>query len=307
MTTRKIDLQITKEVLLYIVNKTKHFYNFDKIVIHNLLYFVDALYYKMFGYSLTKATYIKSANGIIPEDFEKIINKMRKGKEIAQMVVHGAFSLKGFCTNNGGTEYLQKFPVPNSQELEEVISYISGMLSIEEDTWHGAIAEKILITIIEALILIKKIKSKPIIVNFKEIKKYLNYRGLNTLANLIISLEPQIKETDRQQSKILIYTINNLINPPEIIARLFSYIRETLSEIDISSVLSNNPKIIYLPLRDSKLSKLNRFAVDIVDSVLDKFWLVNAHVMLRYIEKVPSFTFAKEGDVIYVEYGAFYK
>lgn len=72
-----------KEVLLYILDKTKNNLNVGKTVLYKLLYFIDFNFYEKYEEQLIGAEYRKGKYGPVPTDFDKIIKDMLNKKEIS--------------------------------------------------------------------------------------------------------------------------------------------------------------------------------------------------------------------------------
>ncbi|MCD6107386.1 MAG: DUF4065 domain-containing protein [Caldisericaceae bacterium] len=74
-----------KEVLLYILNKVGAKPNIGETVLYKLLYFIDFNFYEKYEEQLIGATYIKNHHGPTPVEFHKIIDQMKKNKEIIEV------------------------------------------------------------------------------------------------------------------------------------------------------------------------------------------------------------------------------
>jgi transcriptional regulator with XRE-family HTH domain len=79
------NLKKFKEVLLYILEKVGARPNIGETTIYKLLYFIDFDYYEKFEEQLVGATYIKNRYGPTPVEFVKIVDDMKKKKEIEQV------------------------------------------------------------------------------------------------------------------------------------------------------------------------------------------------------------------------------
>ncbi|KPK73165.1 repressor protein [candidate division WOR_3 bacterium SM23_60] len=91
---RKSDVRISvpqknlrkfKEVLLYILNKVGSKPNIGETVIYKLLYFIDFDFYEKYEEQLIGATYKKNHYGPTPVEFEEIMKRMLKEKEIEKV------------------------------------------------------------------------------------------------------------------------------------------------------------------------------------------------------------------------------
>ena len=74
-----------KEVLLYILNRVGSKPNVGETVIYKLLYFIDFDYYEKYEEQLIGATYIKNNYGPTPKEFIKIVNEMKRKKELSKV------------------------------------------------------------------------------------------------------------------------------------------------------------------------------------------------------------------------------
>ncbi len=79
------NLRKFKEVLLYLLEKVGAKPNIGETAIYKLLYFIDFDYYEKFEEQLIGATYIKNHFGPTPVEFKKIVEEMKKKKEIEQV------------------------------------------------------------------------------------------------------------------------------------------------------------------------------------------------------------------------------
>src|SRR4030042_5581258 len=79
------NLQKFKEVLLYILNKVGSKPNIGETVIYKLLYFMDFDFYEKYEEQLIGATYIKNHYGPTPVEFQKIVERMTRDKEILKV------------------------------------------------------------------------------------------------------------------------------------------------------------------------------------------------------------------------------
>ena len=77
--------EIFKQVLLYILEKCGAKPNVGKTVLYKLLYFCDFNYYELYEKPLTGAAYRKIPYGPAPCEFEKIIEEMKKKKQLIEI------------------------------------------------------------------------------------------------------------------------------------------------------------------------------------------------------------------------------
>ena len=78
----KKNLDIFKQVFLYILNKVGGKPNVGETVLHKLLYFIDFDYYEKFEENLMGATYIKNHHGPTSIELSKILQDMQEHGEI---------------------------------------------------------------------------------------------------------------------------------------------------------------------------------------------------------------------------------
>ena len=78
----KKNLDIFKQVLLYVLNKVGGKPNVGETVLHKLLYFIDFDYYEKFEENLMGATYIKNHHGPTSVELSSILQDMQKHGEI---------------------------------------------------------------------------------------------------------------------------------------------------------------------------------------------------------------------------------
>ena len=79
------NLEIFKEVLLYILRKVGAKPNVGESVLYKLLYFIDFNFYEKYEEQLIGATYIKNNLGPTPKEFIKIVEVMEKEKELIRV------------------------------------------------------------------------------------------------------------------------------------------------------------------------------------------------------------------------------
>lgn len=79
------NLKKFKEVLLYILEKVGAKPNIGETALYKLLYFIDFDYYEKFEEQLVGATYIKNRYGPTPVEFAKVVEDMKKKKEVEQV------------------------------------------------------------------------------------------------------------------------------------------------------------------------------------------------------------------------------
>lgn len=79
------NLKKFKEVLLYVLEKVGAKPNIGETAIYKLFYFIDFDYYEKFEEQLIGATYIKNRYGPTPVEFAKIVDDMKKKKEIERV------------------------------------------------------------------------------------------------------------------------------------------------------------------------------------------------------------------------------
>lgn len=71
-----------KNLLLYVLEKCAGKPNVGETVLYKLLYFIDFNYYEIYEEQLTGVTYRKLEHGPVPYKIDKILDEMKKNKEI---------------------------------------------------------------------------------------------------------------------------------------------------------------------------------------------------------------------------------
>ncbi len=79
------NLKKFKEVFLYLLAKIGNKPNVGESVLNKLFYFIDFDYYEKYEEQLIGATYIKNHYGPTPCEFKKIVEEMKKDKEIEEI------------------------------------------------------------------------------------------------------------------------------------------------------------------------------------------------------------------------------
>jgi len=116
----KEKVQLFKEVLLYILGKVGAKPNVGQTVLYKLLYFIDFDYYELFEKQLIGAKYIKNHHGPTPVAFAKIIEKMKKNKDLEEVKV------KYF--NHTQTKYLPIRKADLSEISAQAIEHVNNVL-----------------------------------------------------------------------------------------------------------------------------------------------------------------------------------
>ena len=70
------------DIIMYILAKSYNKPHFGKTVLCTILYFIDFNYYKRYGESLTRESYIKSKKGIKPKHFKEISDELISKKQL---------------------------------------------------------------------------------------------------------------------------------------------------------------------------------------------------------------------------------
>lgn len=78
-------LEKFKQVFLYILEKVGGRVNVGLTVLYKLLYFIDFDYYEKYEEQLMGLTYIKNHHGPTPKEFIKVIEGMKRKKEIEEV------------------------------------------------------------------------------------------------------------------------------------------------------------------------------------------------------------------------------
>ena len=79
------NLKKFKEVLLYVLSEVGSKPNVGESVLNKLFYFIDFDYYEKYEEQLIGATYLKNHYGPTPCEFKKIVEEMKKNKEIEEI------------------------------------------------------------------------------------------------------------------------------------------------------------------------------------------------------------------------------
>jgi len=79
------NLEKFKEVFLYVLSKIGNKPNIGESVLNKLFYFIDFDYYEKYEEQLIGATYIKNHYGPTPCELKKIVDEMKKNKEIEEI------------------------------------------------------------------------------------------------------------------------------------------------------------------------------------------------------------------------------
>ncbi len=79
------NLKKFKEVFLYVLSKVGNKPNIGESVLNKLFYFIDFDYYEKYEEQLIGATYIKNHYGPTPCEFKKIVDEMKKNREIEEI------------------------------------------------------------------------------------------------------------------------------------------------------------------------------------------------------------------------------
>ena len=74
-----------KQVLLYVLGKTAGKPNIGMTALYKLLYFIDFDYYEKYEDQLMGLTYIKNHYGPTPREFVKVVEQMKKDKDIEEV------------------------------------------------------------------------------------------------------------------------------------------------------------------------------------------------------------------------------
>ncbi len=79
------NLKKFKEVFLYVLTKVGNKPNIGESVLNKLFYFIDFDFYEKFEEQLIGATYIKNHYGPTPCELKKVVDEMKKHKEIEEI------------------------------------------------------------------------------------------------------------------------------------------------------------------------------------------------------------------------------
>ena len=75
--SESFDLTKFKQVLQYVILKTRSTDNVGKTVLYKILYFIDFNYYELFEEKLTGETYLKYPYGPAPRDFDDVMSELK--------------------------------------------------------------------------------------------------------------------------------------------------------------------------------------------------------------------------------------
>lgn len=116
-------LEKFKQVLLYILEKVGGKPNIGLTVLYKLLYFIDFDYYEKYEEQLMGLTYIKNHHGPTPKEFIKVVEEMKKKKEIEEV--------KSLYFTYEQRKYLPRITADlsqfNGRELEMIDSVLSRL------------------------------------------------------------------------------------------------------------------------------------------------------------------------------------
>jgi len=120
------NLEKFKEVLLYILKEVGSKSNIGVTTIYKLFYFIDFNFYEKYEEQLIGATYRKNRYGPTPLEFQEIVNKMIKEKEITR--------IKSKYFQYPQTKYLplkrpdlSKFKANEIKVIDDVLNFLSDL------------------------------------------------------------------------------------------------------------------------------------------------------------------------------------
>lgn len=112
-----------KQVLLYILEKVGGKPNIGLTVLYKLLYFIDFDYYEKYEEQLMGLTYIKNHHGPTPKEFIRVVEEMKRNKEIEEV--------KSLYFTYEQRKYLPRITADlsqfNGRELEMIDSVLSRL------------------------------------------------------------------------------------------------------------------------------------------------------------------------------------
>ena len=82
--SESFDLKKFKQVLQYVILKTRSTDNVGKTVLYKILYFIDFNYYELFEEKLTGETYLKYPYGPAPRDFDDVMSELKDERLIEE-------------------------------------------------------------------------------------------------------------------------------------------------------------------------------------------------------------------------------
>lgn len=137
-------LEKFKQVLLYVLSKTAGKPNIGMTALYKLLYFIDFDYYEKYEEQFMGLTYIKNHYGPTPREFVKVVDQMKKEKDIEEVQsTYFTYEQKKFLPRKE-----PDLGVLNGQEKEMVDSVLARYgemtaaqltsLSHEDTPWQAA-------------------------------------------------------------------------------------------------------------------------------------------------------------------------
>ena len=118
------DLEKFKQYLHYIIYKTSDISNVGKTVIYKILYFTDFNYYELYEKKLSGETYIKFPLGPAPNDFDLVINELKKEGLVTERLIHDVYYQKKFTSTVKPDT--SKFSESELEFIDENIGKYSG-------------------------------------------------------------------------------------------------------------------------------------------------------------------------------------
>ncbi|HOL22926.1 MAG TPA: DUF4065 domain-containing protein [bacterium] len=122
----RFNKEVFKNVLLYILQSCGARPNIGKTVLYKLLYFCDFNYYELYEEPLTGAAYRKISFGPAPCDFDKIIEEMKKNRQLKEVTTeyHNKLQIKYLPLIEPD---LNKLTAKQKEVIDRVISQLSSL------------------------------------------------------------------------------------------------------------------------------------------------------------------------------------
>jgi uncharacterized phage-associated protein len=122
----KLNIEKMKQLIHYIIYKYQNKPNFGKTVLYKLMYFSDFNHYEIYEKLITGETYIKKANGPVPQNFGLAYNQLKnEGKVNCEKVRVHDFDRHAYSSpKSPNLSLLKKEEV---EVIDDVIERLSHM------------------------------------------------------------------------------------------------------------------------------------------------------------------------------------
>lgn len=126
-----------KQVFLYILEKVGGKPNVGLTVLYKLLYFIDFDYYEKYEEQLMGLIYIKNHHGPTPKEFIKIVEEMKRKKEIEEVrSTYFTFEQRKYLSHI--TANLSKLSGQEVEMIDSVLARLSNMSAAELSNYSHA-------------------------------------------------------------------------------------------------------------------------------------------------------------------------